>query len=229
MKAIWNGMAGLRLVLNLFPDATWRLGLRAGGFPDNAITTWVAAELSRGSGRDIAEAGRELGRYDSRPWIESLQDLPSAVVVTERDTSVPPRKQKELAASLGAPVFGVDADHAAVTVKHREFNAALLEAVSAVGARAGAAAEAFRPRRRRKPGADLTGCGSAPRAWRHHGQTEAEHDDPARLGARRRPPRDGGVAVAVRAGDPTRARRWPDDTAAPARRRLGPGHRRRDL
>ena len=142
MKAIWNGMAGLRLVLNLFPDATWRLGLRAGGFPDNAITTWVAAELSRGSGRDIAEAGRELGRYDSRPWIEELQDLPSAVVVTERDTSVPPRKQKELAASLGAPVFGVDADHAAVTVKHREFNAALLEAVSAVGARAGAAVEA---------------------------------------------------------------------------------------
>jgi len=136
MKALWNGMAGLRLVLNLFPDATWRLGLRAGGFPDNAITTWVAAELSRGSGGDIAEAGRELGRYDSRPWIEGLRDLASAVVLTERDTSVPVRKQRELAAALRAPIFGVDADHAAVTVKHREFNEALLAALEAVAAEA---------------------------------------------------------------------------------------------
>jgi len=131
MKALWNGMAALRLGLNLFPEATWRLGLRAGGFPDSSTTTWVAAELSRGSGRDIAEAGRELGRYDSRPWIRTLA-VPAAVVLTQRDTAVPPRKQRELAESLDAPVFEVDGDHAAVTVKHEVFNPALLEALAAV-------------------------------------------------------------------------------------------------
>ena len=133
MKALWNGMAALRLGLNLFPQATWRLGLRAGGFPDSAITTWVAAELSRGSGRDIAEAGRELGRYDSRPWIGSVS-VPAAVVVTRRDTAVPPAKQRELAAALDARVFEVDGDHAAVTVKAREFTAALREALGALAA-----------------------------------------------------------------------------------------------
>ncbi len=131
MKTLWNGMAALRLGLNLFPEATWRLGLRAGGFPDSSTTTWVAAELSRGSGRDIAEAGRELGRYDSRSWIRNL-GVPAAVVLTQRDTAVPPRKQRELAESLNAPVFEVDGDHAAVTVKHELFNPALLEALASV-------------------------------------------------------------------------------------------------
>ncbi len=131
MRALWNGMAALRLGVNLFPEATWRLGLRAGGFPDSSTTTWVAAELSRGNGRDIAEAGRELGRYDSRPWIRGLS-VPAAVVLTQRDTAVPPRKQLELAESLDAPVFEVDGDHAAVTVKHELFNPALLEALTAV-------------------------------------------------------------------------------------------------
>jgi len=131
MKALWNGMAALRLGLNLFPEATWRLGLRAGGFPDSSTTTWVAAELSRGSGRDIADAGRELGRYDSRSWIRDV-GVPAAVVLTQRDTAVPPRKQRELAESLDAPVFEVDGDHAAVTVKHESFNPAFLEALAAV-------------------------------------------------------------------------------------------------
>lgn len=131
MKALWNGMAALRVGLNLFPQATWRVGLRAGGFPDSAITTWVAAELSRGSGRDLAEAGRELGRYDSRGWIESLE-VPAAVVLTERDTAVPPRKQHELAQALRAPVFPVAGDHAAVTVEPGAFMAALLLALEAV-------------------------------------------------------------------------------------------------
>jgi 3-oxoadipate enol-lactonase len=131
MKLLWRSMGALRLGLNLFPLESWRWGMRRAGFPDSPITTWVAAELSRGSGRDLAEAGRELGRFDSRPWIERL-NVPAAVIVTTSDTAVPPRKQYELAESLSAPVFEIDCDHAGVTVKGAEFARVLARALEAV-------------------------------------------------------------------------------------------------
>jgi 3-oxoadipate enol-lactonase len=136
VRVLWKAMAGLRLGLGVFPQASWRVGLRLVGFPNSATTTWFSAELTRGSARDIAEAGRELGRYDARPWLSGLR-VPAAVVVTTRDTGVPPAKQRELAGRLRAPVFEVDGDHAAVTVKSREFTRALLQALEAV--RSGAA------------------------------------------------------------------------------------------
>jgi 3-oxoadipate enol-lactonase len=139
MKLLWNGMGVLRLLLGTFPHQSWRWGLRRAGFPDSPITSWVAAELSRGSARDIAEAGRELGRFDSRTWIKQL-NLPSAVVVTTRDTPVPPRKQYELAESLGAPTFEIACDHSGVTVKGEQFSHVLLSALGSVSERAGAAA-----------------------------------------------------------------------------------------
>lgn len=134
MKLLWNGMAGLRLALNFFPYAGWRTALRAGGFPDGPVTSWVTAELTRGSGRDIAEAGRELGRYDSRPWIGSLT-TPAAVVVTTKDTGVPPDKQYALARALGAPAFDFAGDHAAVTVDGEAFAVLLVRAVRDLEAR----------------------------------------------------------------------------------------------
>jgi 3-oxoadipate enol-lactonase len=131
MKMLWRSMGLLRLLLNAFPVSSWTWGLRRAGFPDSDATTWVAAELSRGSGRDLAEAGRELGRFDSRPWIGQLK-MPAAVIVTTSDTAVPPRKQYELAESLSAPVFEIDCDHAGVTVKGAEFARLLLDAIGAV-------------------------------------------------------------------------------------------------
>jgi pimeloyl-ACP methyl ester carboxylesterase len=128
MRITWNLMALLRLVLGLFPNEFWRAGLRAVGFPDSATTTWYASELTRGSARDMAEAGRELGRFDSREWIGTLR-VPAAVIVTARDRDVPPRKQRALAASLDAPVFEFQGDHAAVTAKGAPFARMLVEAV----------------------------------------------------------------------------------------------------
>src|SRR5206468_3796719 len=68
-KALWRGMALVRLALGLSPLALWRRGLRVVGFPDSPVTTWTTAELTRGSSVDLAEAGRELSRFDSRPWV----------------------------------------------------------------------------------------------------------------------------------------------------------------
>ena len=131
MKAFWRTMAALRLVLGLAPEKAWQRGLRAGGFPDSPITTWVAAELSRGNSVDLAEAGRELGRYDATTWIAGL-DAPRAILLTTQDTAVPPSKQRALAAALSAPVFEVRGDHGAVIVRADEFNAQLLAALDSV-------------------------------------------------------------------------------------------------
>ena len=87
--------------------------------------------MLRQSARDMAEAGRELGRFDSRPWLYAV-DVPAAVVVTSRDTAVPPRKQRELAAALRARVFEVPLGHLEITTKAKRYNPALLEALTAV-------------------------------------------------------------------------------------------------
>ena len=79
----------------------------------------------------MAEAGRELGRYDARPWLPSLT-VPSAVVRTIEDADVPQHRQIELAQCLGAPTFDSPGTHMAVASRADEFNAALLAAIASV-------------------------------------------------------------------------------------------------
>jgi 3-oxoadipate enol-lactonase len=134
MRRIWRSMAGFRGLLGVFPNASWRQALRLAGFPDSPVTTWYAAELTRGSAKDIAEAGRELGRYDGRPWLPALQ-APAAVIVTEGDTAVPVGKQRELASLLGAPAIGAPGDHGAVVAESGAFAERLLEALATVAPR----------------------------------------------------------------------------------------------
>lgn len=138
MKAYWRTMAGIRLALGLFPIRSWEMLLKGTRIERGPLRTWLAAELTRGSSVDIAEAGRELGRYDAGPWIQELRGLPSAVVVTSRDRSVPPAKQRELAEALRAQVFEVDGDHLAVAVHPDRFRPVLVRALEAVGASSGA-------------------------------------------------------------------------------------------
>jgi 3-oxoadipate enol-lactonase len=138
MKRVWRSMAAFRGLLGAFPNASWRHALRLAGFPDSAITTWTAAELTRGSAKDVAEAGRELGRYDARPWLAELQ-VPAAVIVTTGDTAVPVYKQRELAERLGAPTCDAPGDHGAVVSEAKDFNKCLLEGLQRVGVAAPAA------------------------------------------------------------------------------------------
>lgn len=130
-RLFWRGMGLFRLYLTVFPRSAWRWRLLRLGYPDDQTTSWIVAELSRGNGRDLAEAGRDLGRYDARPWAENLR-TPAAVVVTARDGTVPPVKQRELAATLNAARFEVECDHFCVTSNPEIFHPALLDALEAV-------------------------------------------------------------------------------------------------
>jgi 3-oxoadipate enol-lactonase len=130
----WMGVVGLGV--KLAPKTFFQAGFRRSGIKLDERTAWWMSELLRHSGRDVAEAGRELGRFDSRPWLGSVR-VPAAMVLTARDSAVSPAKQHELAAAIGATVFEVPLDHLELTSRDAEYNQALLSALEAVGAREG--------------------------------------------------------------------------------------------
>jgi 3-oxoadipate enol-lactonase len=123
------GLMGL--TLSIAPRASWRAGFKRLGLPPSPRTVWLHSELMRHSASDITEAGRELGRFDSRPWARTIE-APVAVVLTTRDELVPPRKQRELAEAYRAQVFEVALRHIELTAHPDRYNPALLAAIGAV-------------------------------------------------------------------------------------------------
>lgn len=140
VRRYWRVMAPLGLALSLAPRISWRWGLRYVGLRESPQTAWLMAEMMRHSATDIAEAGRELGRFDSRPWLPNVQ-VPAAVVVTTKDDAVPPEKQRELAAALRAQVFEAPINHIEINYRAEHYNSALLDAIVAVRLDAERAAE----------------------------------------------------------------------------------------
>jgi pimeloyl-ACP methyl ester carboxylesterase len=132
-RRVWRAMGALGLMLSVAPRWSWRSGFRRVGLEESPQTAWPLSEMLRHQARDLAEAGRELGRFDSRPWLPSV-DVPGAVVLTTRDTAVVPSKQRELASALGAPIFEAPITHLQITTRPDRYNPALLEALAAVGA-----------------------------------------------------------------------------------------------
>lgn len=133
LKNSWRAMGGLSMALSLAPRFVLRRGLKRSGITENERSAWLLSELTRHNARDVGEAGRELGRFDSRPWLGQVS-RPAAVVLTTRDELVPPGKQRELAEALGAQVFEAAISHLEVTTRAAEYTPALLEALAAVSA-----------------------------------------------------------------------------------------------
>jgi pimeloyl-ACP methyl ester carboxylesterase len=135
-RRVWRAMGVMGLSLSLAPRLFWRWGFRRSGIPSNERTLWIRSELMRHLARDIAEAGRELGRFDSRPWLPSVE-TPIAVVITTKDEAVPVYKQRELAAAARARVFEAPIMHLEVVSRPEAFNPPLLEALEELRSRQG--------------------------------------------------------------------------------------------
>ncbi len=94
------------------------------------LREWAAGEMRRHDMVKIMEAGQAIGSYNARRWIGEV-DVPTTVLVTERDRAIAPREQLKLAAMIpGAVVQGVDDGH--VVCAKREFGPVLLRAVDSV-------------------------------------------------------------------------------------------------
>ena len=92
---------------------------------------WVTGELHRGYPADLAGAGRALAAYDGVALARGM-NVPCAVVLTARDTLVPPAKQRRLARATDARVFEVDGDHQVPFNRGPVFAAVLRAAVDHV-------------------------------------------------------------------------------------------------
>jgi 3-oxoadipate enol-lactonase len=98
-----------------------------------SLRTWAAGEMRRHDAVKVMEAGQAIGSYNARRWIGEV-DVPTAVVVTERDRAIDPREQLKMAAAIpGAVVHPLDDGH--VACAKREFGPALVRAVDSVQGR----------------------------------------------------------------------------------------------
>lgn len=134
-RRAWQAMGALGLALSVAPQQLITLGFRNVPLSADAQgTAWLRSELLRHSAKDVAEAGRELGRFDSWPWLRSLE-VPVAVLVTTNDEAVPPAKQRRMAQELSASVFEAPIGHMEVPTGWQTYNPVLLAAVESVAAR----------------------------------------------------------------------------------------------
>jgi pimeloyl-ACP methyl ester carboxylesterase len=103
---------------------------------DCSDASWGRREFRSTSAWATPEVLAELGRFNSAPWIADV-DVPTAVVVTERDKAIPARRQLRLAECIpGAEVFPLPGGHASLVLNADRFREALLPALASVEARA---------------------------------------------------------------------------------------------
>ena len=89
---------------------------------------WGFDEVARHDWPRIIEAGREIGRFDSRAWIGDVP-IPTAVIATEHDEVVPIGRQLSLAEAIpGATLRRVAGGHSACTVDMELFVPELVDA-----------------------------------------------------------------------------------------------------
>jgi 3-oxoadipate enol-lactonase len=93
---------------------------------------WAIHEASRHDWRAVLEAGRAIGNFSSRDWINDV-DVPTSTLITMRDRVVPVRRQIRLFEAIpDAEAFRVDADHDAVVASAKLFVPTLLRACRSV-------------------------------------------------------------------------------------------------
>src|SRR5918912_64643 len=142
VRFAWKLMSLLQFILRVFPSQVYAWMTEGVAIDNPALAHWVAAELHRGSAHDIAEAGRELSKFDSRRWINGI-GRPVAVVLTTEDHLVPPRSQLEIASyARDAKVFQLPANHVSAFAAPSMFTSVLLEAIHSAEERSSAVAAA---------------------------------------------------------------------------------------
>jgi 3-oxoadipate enol-lactonase len=104
-----------------------RVDRRVRGNPDEA---WMREELEAASPAALLSSMRSIGRFRSNSWIGDV-DVPTSVIVTSKDRTVPTRKQRGLAKAIpGAAHLEVEGPHDAIVTRADEYVPVLLDAVA---------------------------------------------------------------------------------------------------
>lgn len=144
--ATWRGHRGEELFYPLMTVAMHplsayalaRVEMRAALLPESPLTDasdptrWAREEFRSTSLWSLPEVIAEMGRYNSTDWLGDV-DVPTAVVVTERDHTIPTRRQRAMADGIpGAAVFSVPGGHASVFLDTARWLPVFREAVDHV-------------------------------------------------------------------------------------------------
>lgn len=90
----------------------WRAGRNDISRP-GSLQRWARAEFGRHHWPTVLDAGRAITAYDGRNWIRRV-NVPTAVLVTERDRAIPAYQQRATAAAIpGATLHSFDDGHLA--------------------------------------------------------------------------------------------------------------------
>ena len=93
---------------------------------------WAIEQVSQHDWRMILEAGRAIGSFSARDWLDDI-DVPTSVIVTMRDAVVPVRRQVRLFEGIhGAEAQRIDGGHDSVVSKADVFVPMLERAIRSV-------------------------------------------------------------------------------------------------
>jgi len=137
LRLAWKTMGILEFGLVHANRRLWRRMLGAGLIRNQEVTDWVIAELERNDSRAVAEAGREMARFDSRPWLKRVR-IPAAVICPAQDDLVPPRFQRRLAADLhDGRLYELEGRHVVISTDPERYQRVLLLALDGLEDRLG--------------------------------------------------------------------------------------------
>jgi pimeloyl-ACP methyl ester carboxylesterase len=154
--ANWHDTRRERAFFSLLPTVTVPMALRrkvpvardgedmraiiTAATADGEVRRWALQEFRSTKVTSLVAALHAIGRFDSTPWLGEI-GVPTSVVVTDKDSWVPTRRQRAMAAAIpGAEVFECHRSHAACVIGVEDFLPCLLEATDSVVRRLGAAA-----------------------------------------------------------------------------------------
>lgn len=138
-RALQGVVTGLTLAVRAAPSwmherVTERLVVNR--YDTTPLGQWAREQSRLNDLRTMIEAGHAVGSFDSRPWIGGV-DVPTAVVMTSYDTTVPTARQEAMAEAVpGALVVPVSGGHDVCAVDPGAFVSALLDACTDAAARA---------------------------------------------------------------------------------------------
>jgi 3-oxoadipate enol-lactonase len=96
------------------------------------LDQWAIEEMSGHDWRQILEAGKEIGSFNSLKWLSEV-DVPTSVVITTQDQVIPPERQQRLLDLLrDVDVHLVDGGHNAIYAEQRTYVPKLVAACNSV-------------------------------------------------------------------------------------------------
>jgi pimeloyl-ACP methyl ester carboxylesterase len=110
---LYRGQGWVAPVIRAWPGPARARMIQAvnGKVSDGPYAAWFRRELLRSDPSALLRVGSALGRFRSSGWIGRV-DVPTAVIVTTHDHTVPTRRQRNLAAAIpGAAVYDVSGPH----------------------------------------------------------------------------------------------------------------------